>query len=62
MSRHHTAQEGDGLCVPEMNRFRSKMCEPTPETEDLGKIVSNDFKTISNNFTSNKHQLNTYYY
>lgn len=30
MSNHHTAQEENKICVPEMNLFFSKMCKLTP--------------------------------
>lgn len=31
MSSHHTTQEGDGFCVPEMNGIRSVLCVSTQE-------------------------------
>lgn len=31
MSNYHTAEEGDGFCVPEKNMFGSEMCKSIPE-------------------------------
>lgn len=41
MSSHHTTQEGDGLCVPEMNVSRSGMqINPSLKAEDFVRIIA----------------------
>lgn len=59
MPRHHAAQEGDGLCVPEMEGFWSKMCEPTPKqkTEDLVKMLAEATPTCAERLLSKEETI-----